>query len=229
MARTRLPVRSLMWRWGVGIALVTWRYVWATTPLHRTQTWESASRRPPPRPPGVPSDGIQGWESGSGPLIHRLFRARIADPRGDAGSLMTAVSTDFGRLVPQEVVRVHQADSVEGRLRPGDDLVVDMPGPWNGPVRVLVSEPTRLRLATLDGHLEAGQIEFRAYDDDPLVFEIEVWARAADWKVRELYMRLRLTKEIQLNMWVRVCKAAAREAGGRLVNGVEIRTTLTSA
>jgi hypothetical protein len=229
MARRRLPLASLMWRWGVGMGLVTWRYVWATTPLHRTQTSEDVPRRPPSLPTGVSTDGLQGWETGSGPLVHRLFRVRIADAECDAEGLIRALSTDFERLVPREVVRVHQDDSGGEPMSPGDDLVVDMPGPWNGPVRVLLSEPDRLRLATLTGHLEAGQIEFRAADGDPLVFEIEVWARAADWKVRALYMRLRLAKEIQLNMWVRVCLAAAREAGGRLLDGVEIRTTLTPA
>ena len=44
----------------------------------------------------------------------------------------------------------------------GDEYVVRMPGPWDGPVRVVEVTPTSFRLATLDGHLEAGQIEFRA-------------------------------------------------------------------
>jgi len=227
MARARLPLGSLARRWAVGMALVTWRYVWSTTPLHRSETREPRPRRPPDVPPEVSVEGVQGWETGSGPLAHRLFRARIADARVDAATLLGALATDFERLLPREVTRVHQADSGGLRKRPGDDFVVDMPGPWNGPVRVVVSEPTRLRLATLDGHLEAGQIEFRACDGDPLVFEIEVWARPSDWKVRALYTRLRLAKEIQFNMWVRVCQAAAREAGGRLLDGVEIRTTLT--
>ncbi|HEY3527904.1 MAG TPA: DUF1990 family protein [Nocardioides sp.] len=226
MARARLSLGSLMWRWGLGMALVTWRYVWSITPLHRVQARDSRPRRPPAVPAGVSTSGLQGSDTGSGPLFHRLFRAEIAGARHDAAALVDALSSDFERFVPREVVRVHQADS-DGVAAVGDDLVVDMPGPWNGPVRVLVAEPGRLRLGTLEGHLEAGQIEFRATDGDPLVFEIEVWARAADWKVRALYTHLRLAKEIQLNMWVRVCGAAARLAGGRLVDGVEIRTTTT--
>jgi hypothetical protein len=209
------------------MALVTWRYVWATLPLHRTQCWDPVPRRPPAIPTGVSREGIQEWSSGSGPAFHRLFRARIGDARADAGTVIDSMSREFERLLPREVVRVHQDDPGGVTARVGEDLVVDMPGPWNGPVRVLVCEPTRLRLATLEGHLEAGQIEFRASDGPELVFEIEAWARPADWKVRALYTWLRLAKEIQLNMWVRVCQAAAREAGGRLVDGVEIRTTLT--
>ena len=44
-----------------------------------------------------------------------------------------------------------------------------------------------------------------------------------------LYTSLRLAKEVQLNMWVRFCLAAARTAGGRHADGVDIRTTMTSA
>ncbi len=36
-----------------------------------------------------------------------------------------------------------------------------MPGPWDGPVLVVDQTPTSFRFATLKGHLEAGQIEFR--------------------------------------------------------------------
>ena len=42
-------------------------------------------------------------------------------------------------------------------------------------------DASSFRLATLDGHLEAGEIEFRAETDgDGLRFEIESWARAGD-------------------------------------------------
>jgi hypothetical protein len=64
--------------------------------------------------------------------------------------------------------------------------------------------PTKssFRLATLEGHLEAGQIEFRVLAAEPMVFEIESWARSADRFADLLYHRARMAKEIQLHMWV---------------------------
>jgi hypothetical protein len=210
------------------MGLITWRYLWSTTPLHRTEIHEETPQLPPPLPASFSSDGLQPWESGAGPMYHRLFRVRVSGARADAEALMATVTGDLGSLVPREVVHVHQGEAADRRLQPGDELVVDMPGPWNGPVGVVAAERTRLHLATLQGHLEAGQIEFRAYDDDPhLVFEIEAWARPASRSVRLLYSHLRLAKEIQLNMWVRYCLAAVQEAGGKAVDGVEIRTTVT--
>jgi hypothetical protein len=112
-----------------------------------------------------------------------------------------------------------------GRLETGDEFVVRMPGPWDGPVRVVRREPDSFRLATLAGHLEAGEIEFRAAGDgDALSFEIESWARAGDRLAALLYNKLRLAKEIQLNMWSHFCVRVAALAGGRPQGGVTIRT-----
>jgi hypothetical protein len=220
---------GLLSRWLVGIGLVSWRYLWSTTPLHRSERHADAPSAPPDLPAGFAVDGVQPWTSGVGPLFHRLFRVRIRDADRDAAALMEAVTTDFGRLMPQEVVQVRAGDAAGRRLRPGDDVVVDLPGPWNGPVRVVNADRRRLHLATLDGHLEAGQIEFRARDEDrELVFEIESWARAANRVVGLLYAHLRIAKEVQLNMWVRFALAAVRESGGRAVGGVEVRTVVVA-
>jgi len=113
----------------------------------------------------------------------------------------------------------------DGPLRYGDEFVVRMPGPWDGPVRVVHRDATSFRLATLQGHLEAGQIEFRAEPDgDTLRFEIESWARAGDRLADVMYNKLRLAKEIQLNMWTHFCIRTAALAGGRPRGGITIRT-----
>jgi hypothetical protein len=82
----------------------------------------------------------------------------------------------------------------------------------------LHAEPEDLRLfeVTLDGHLEAGEIEFRAKaHGDALHLEIVSWARAGDRLSALLYNKLRMAKEIQLNMWSHFCVRAAKLAGGR--------------
>ncbi len=220
--RVSLPV--LVSRWAIGMTLVTWRYLWSTTPLHRSEAELDTGERPPEIGDEVDRHDLLPAEEGVGQLFRRRFRVRIAEAELDAVALMRVVREDLERFVPTEVVRVrtHQRP---GELRVNDDFVVDMPGPWNGPVRVVCVESTLLRLATRRGHLEAGQIEFRAYDDDEeLVFEIEAWARPSGRLSHLLYSHLRLAKEIQLNMWVRFCQSATRVAGGRLTRGVEIRT-----
>ena len=89
-----------------------------------------------------------------------------------------------------------------------------MPGPWDGPVRVTAVSATSLRLATLNGHLEAGQIEFRVGSDyRSLWFDIESWARSGDRLSNLLYTHLRISKEVQLHMWCSVLRRAVNSPG----------------
>ncbi|WP_026454164.1 DUF1990 family protein [Saccharomonospora iraqiensis] len=224
MSRAR-RVLVVLARWLLGTALVTWRYLWETTPLHRTECRGDARDLPPRLPDGLIDDRVQRSADGYGQLFHRRFRVRIAGAGVDAAGLMDRVVHDFKHFVPSEVVHIHTTRGGARSLCAGDELVVEMPGPWDGPVRVVHRDDTSLHLVTLHGHLEAGQVWFRAFGDgDQLVFEVELWAAPASRLVHLLYARLRLAKEIQLNMWVRFCLAAVETSGGRLVDGVEIFT-----
>ena len=94
---------------------------------------------------------------------------------------MARVTRDPDRVAPTEFASFQKVHGDEGRMAVGDEFVVRMPGPWDGPVRVVERHADSFRLATLDGHLEAGQIEFRAAATTTrLVFDIESWARSGD-------------------------------------------------
>lgn len=212
-------------RWTLGVALVSWRYLWATTPLHRSVEAGDATDFPPPLPDQLVDDRSQPLESGVGPLFRRLFTVEIEGSSLTAAELITTVAADLNQAVPAEVTAVEMISGVPGELAIGDEVVVRIPGPWDGPVRVVHRTGTSFRLATLTGHLEAGQIEFRARPKgSQLRFEIEAWARPSSWAIHLLYSHVQLAKEIQLNMWVRFCLNAANLAGGRARGGVTIRT-----
>jgi len=68
-----------------------------------------------------------------------------------------------------------------------------------------------------------GLAQFRD-DGGHLTVEVEAWSRAGDRLADLLYSRLRLAKEIQLNMWVHFCLRAAGIAGGHPRGGVTIDT-----
>lgn len=213
-------------RWLLGTALVTWRYLWETTPLHRGgECRGDETDLPPQLPPEAVDSRVQLAQDGCGRLFHRLFQVRIADADVVPSRLIEWVCCDFKRFVPSEVVDIHTGELRDHGLDVADELLVEMPGPWNGPVKVVHRDADRLRLATLRGHMEAGQVQFHAREDDGLlVFEIELWACAAGRLVHLLYSHLRVAKEIQLNMWVRFCLSAASMSGGRPVDGVHIST-----
>lgn len=227
MGRAFTPrrVTEMLLHWPVGMVLVSWRYLWRTTVLHRWEGEGGAADHPPELPGAVVDEAVQRVADGVGPLLHRRYRVRIRGSRCAPEELMRTLVGDLNAAVPSEVAFFRQLGGSDGAPQVGDDYVVRMPGPWDGPVRVIRTDACSLRLATLRGHLEAGQIEFRTLrEGDALVFEIESWARAGDWLSHIAYNYLRLAKEIQLNMWTHCCLRACEIAGGRPDGGVSITT-----
>jgi uncharacterized protein DUF1990 len=194
--------------------------------MHRVELAGSAvDDAPPPLPPGVSDDEVQLPEHGVGPLFHRRYRARVRDSKYSPEELMRLVSGAPDRVAPTEFARFQKVLGAEGRMVAGDEFVVRMPGPWDGPVRVVDVRPTSFRLVTLDGHLEAGQIEFTVgREGDLLVFDIESWARSGDRLSDLLYDHVRMAKEIQLHMWTSLLERVVRVAEGRMTGGIDINT-----
>ena len=213
--------------WPFGIALTSWDYMWRTTPLHRRERAGSpAEDGPPPLPAASSADDVQHPADGVGPLYRRRYRARITGTGMRADEIVAALRADPNRAAPSEFARFHKVGDGTTDLRPGDEYVVRMPGPWDGPVRVVEATPTSFRFVTLRGHLEAGQIEFRAEPGagGDVVFTIESWARSGDRLSRLLYQDLRMAKEVQLHMWTSFLERVARLSGGRLSSGIDVET-----
>ena len=212
-------------RWPFGIALTSWRYMWRTTPLHRSETpGQLSGDEPPGLPDGVSREDLQPPGDGDGPLFHRRYGIRIREARMSAADLLERVASDLNQVAPSEFASFEKVHGREGEMAVGDEYVVRIPGPWDGPVRVIERTPESFRFATLAGHLEAGQIRFAAVEGPLLEFSIESWARAGDRLSNLLYHHLRMSKEVQLHMWTSLLQRVAELSGGRLTGGIEIRT-----
>ncbi len=200
--------------------------MWRTTPLYRSEevgSWSDDA--PPPIPTGVTRSQLQGPDNGAGPLYHRRYVAVIRSGRLSARELLGQVAADPDRAAPSEFATFKKTRGEEGQMVVGDEYLVRMPGPWDGPVRVVERSPDSFRLATLEGHLEAGQIEFSAAEGDGrLVFRIESWARGGDWLSNLLYDRMRISKEVQFHMWTSFLERVIRLSGGRRDGGLRIHT-----
>jgi uncharacterized protein (UPF0548 family) len=213
-------------RWPVGVTLTSWRYMWRTTPLYRSEEmgkWDEDT--PPPLSDSVSHNEIQRVGDGVGPMFHRRYAAVIDGSQLSPDELMERLCEDLDRAAPTEFATFKKVSGDEGELRAGDEYVVRMPGPWDGPVRVIERTPTCFRLATLEGHLEAGQIAFAAERrDGRLVFSIESWARSGDRLSDLLYDRLRFAKEVQFHMWTSFLERVVKLSGGKRDGGLRIHT-----
>jgi hypothetical protein len=227
----RRPTPTARWllalTWPVGVALTSWDYMWRTTVMHRREILEDVSDEhlPPPFPQDVDPAEVQQASDGYGPLFHRRYSTRIRAAQLSAPALMAQLKADLNQAAPTKFARFQRVLGEDERLALGDEYVVRMPGPWDGPVRVIAEDDSSFRLATLDGHLEAGQIEFRVRpDDSTLVFEIESWARSGDRLSNLLYHHARMAKEIQVHMWSSFLEGVVALAEGRMTGGIDIDT-----
>lgn len=221
-----LRARSSL-RWAAGGAVATARYLRRTTRVERHErTLPGADPGPADRPaPGDPSP-LQRRADGVGASLRRRYAVRVRHPRLTAEEVIAAIARDPNLASPYELTRFVKTRGLLGEMEPGDEYVVWLPGPWNGPVRVADRTATSIRLVTLRGHMEAGEIEFRARGDgDALVFEIESAARSGSGGSWFVYALLRVGKEVQLHMWAQFCASVARVAGGEQDGPVTVETT----
>jgi hypothetical protein len=211
--------------WPLGIAWTCWHYMWRILPVYRTEEEGTVDDDlPPALPDDVAQDEIQLPRHGFGPLLHRTYWCTIADASVAPDQLIALLAEDPNRVAPWQLARFRKVGGAEGTMAKGDEFLVHMPGPWDGPVRAVEVRPDRFRFATLSGHLEAGQIEWRAWDDGRLHFGVESWARGGDRLSALMHDRLRMAKEVQLYMWTSVVERVPRLVGGRLLDGVHVST-----
>jgi hypothetical protein len=220
---------GIVLRWPIGLLLISWRYLWRITPVYRRDEEGGPDDLPPTLTDSVDAEGVQGLDDGYGPMLHRCYTVRAVGPRVGPERAVAQLAARPNSATPKDAAVFVKTSGDGDTMEIGDEYVVRMPGPWDGPVRVVARSPSSFRFATLKGHLEAGQIEFRARCErgdsgDELIFEIESWARPGDRVSHLLYNRLLLAKEIQLNLWMETCLGVARNSGGQLRGGVQVHT-----
>jgi uncharacterized protein (UPF0548 family) len=213
-------------RWSTGMAVSLWRYAVRDVTLERREeTRRGDDPGPVDRPVPGDQESVQPRSEGAGASLRRLYRVEIENPRMGAAELIGRLARDPNVASPFEVARFVKTTGRLGEMEAGDEYLVWMPGPWNGPVRVSDRTPVSFRLTTLQGHMEAGEIEFRAHEEDGrLVFEIESTARSGSRPFWILYAPLRVAKEAQLHMWATFCQRAA-EIGGDPPTAIQVRGT----
>jgi Domain of unknown function (DUF1990) len=219
----------LLARWGLGSGVAVARYLVHRVPMYRRNRRRIDEPEPPDFSralPGGASD-LQRPADGTGALYHRRYTVAYTDGALGPAELIATLLENLNAASPVEFSHFEPLRARNGdRLGVGDELVVRLPGPWDGPVRIVAVEDTCFRLATLRGHMEAGEIEFRAFGNEHgwTVFQIESWARSGDRMFRWLYDRLPIARELQLHMWSHFCERVVRIADGIVMTNVEMHT-----
>jgi hypothetical protein len=205
-------------RWCLDLAITLLRYATQRIPTYRRDRADSPGEPPHfgRELPGDPAT-LQPPREGIGPLIHRCYWVFVTDEALSGEELISHILQEPNQVAPTEMASFETLSGGPARdLEVGDELIVRLPGPWNGPIRVIDRTPTSFRFATLQGHMEAGEIEFRTRTDPRgfLEFRIESWARSGDPLFHLLYGRLLIGRELQQHMWAQFCLRVAAVSGG---------------
>lgn len=191
---------------------------WGFPTRHVVRERAAVPAGPPTLAPDAPGrPAVQTADDGEGPRYHRRYHVDIAHAALTPEEIVARIASDPNDFCPSEIARFEKVTGAPDRLAVGDDLVVHIASPWNGPVRVAETTPTSFTLATLDGHMEAGQIRFSAErrpgDEGTVRFTIESWARSSDRVVDALYDKLGIARGVQGAMWTFFCERVAEMAG----------------
>ena len=179
---------------------------------------------------------VQTARDGRGPLVMRTYEVRIQDAELAPAELLRRLLERPGDLNDDRIAGFVRDDRPATDLVVGDELVVELPGPWNGPVRVARANESELLLQTLNGHMEAGQIRFDTigHSERPdglhdFTFRIRSWARGGNPTFTILHLGLPVAKELQTAMWVAMCDGATRVSGGRREGSIRVITEMLEA
>ncbi len=130
--------------------------------------------------------------------------------------------------MPDEIAVFEKTTGDDGVLAVGDEYDITIRSPWDGPVRVVEVGPTRFTLATLEGHMEAGQIRFEAAEHPTapgaLRFSIESWARSPTALVDLVYDGSGSPRQAQQAMWTFFCERVADDCGGQKMGDIRVLT-----
>ncbi len=167
---------------------------------------------------------VQKSTDGEGPLYHRRYFIDLDHVIDSPEVLTEALKKDINAFSPQILATFEKTKGSETEMKVGDEFMVHITGPWNGPVRVSEVTPLSFTLVTLNGHLEAGRIKFSFEKHQRGVrFLIESFARSADHIVDFLYDKVPVVRLAQKEMWIEYCRAVARFATGDIENDDDVQ------
>lgn len=170
---------------------------------------------------------VQTSSDGAGPRYHRVYSVDLPIAFERAMKTMAQLMADPNPFSPSLIASFEKTKGKPDHLEVDDEFMVHITGPWQGPVRVAQVTDTSFTLLTLEGHLEAGQIQFTLgrNPDGSAHFEIESVTRSKDKLVDFFYDKLRFAMFAQSKMWEMFCQNFAIKAtGAGEAPEVQIRT-----
>jgi uncharacterized protein (UPF0548 family) len=217
----------------LSIVAIIWFFIerWRLYIVQETELPVAAIRGPSRKRKTKNADGetpLQPIQTGEGKFYNRTYQVDITHPHLNKMELFQSIIDDINWFTPQEMAHFVKTKGNTDRWQAGDEFLVQITGPWNGPVRLADLQETSFLLVTLEGHMEAGEIQFSVIDhpekEDALRFEISSWARSSNHITDFFYQFLGVSKFSQARMWTFFCDKVVEKSGGQLIGKINVMT-----
>lgn len=174
------------------------------------------------------SKEVQPLSEGVGPMLQRRYWIDFQRPTLGANELMHDIKLNIEEYAPGLLADFNKTVGEETGLAEGDQFSIRILGPWNGDVRVCEVHDLSFSLQTLEGHPEAGTINFslRPLSDveDGWHFEINSLAASRDGLVSLAYNTLNIGRKVQEQVWRTFCERVLQKSGGEALGAIEVQT-----
>ncbi len=196
--------------WSVGMPLATLRFLLRRTPF------EDRDVQGPLADPDEPR------------TVRRRYRVRVEHPRLSAATVAAIVVADPNVVLPVEVMRFSPGGAEARPLRAGEERLIRMAGPWNGPVRIVEAGQEGFRFTALRGGAQRGEVAYRLRGDGEAIdAEVAITQRSASRLYDLAYHRLGIARRIERHTWSYVLERTAQLAGGRPPGRVLVETVVS--
>jgi hypothetical protein len=154
-----------------------------------------------------------------GPLYHRRYWVDFKSPESQEAKILQVLIKNINTCSPTLLAEFQKTKGPQNDLKVGDEFLIKINGPWDGPVRVTDRTPNSFEFQTLKGHLEAGRIQFSVSsqgkcpeDGSPLYrLMIESFARSQNAWVDFFYDKIPIIRWVQKMMWTSFCRKFVRD------------------
>ena len=209
--------------WLLGAPLAVFRFLRREILVEQIDAAHPVAPLPAADPRASPSQ----TEPGLGPVAHHLYAATTRNPKLAPEQVLAIIAANPNVVAPTEVLRFERPRGTSSSLQKGDELLIRMAGPWNGPMRVTERGDDRLRLAAMPGHPQQGQIELRVRsrdgDRNGILIELQTREHAAGLGFY-LLQRTGLIQRMQSYTWAEILQNAARLAGGQPPDRITVQS-----
>ena len=150
---------------------------------------------------------LQDLEDGTGNLYRKTFEIKISGTYAELEEKFLEFKKDMNSFSTNPIIKLPKNENKGVPVTEGNRLIVELLGPYNGPMEVVQADRKTLKLQTLEHHPKVGSISFSvdARDFYQNVFRVETESRSKDFFFHIAKSKTKVISAIEDSVWKELC------------------------